>query len=248
MKGLMGFLLLLAALSAAVEAETPGDLWRQGHSLYASGQYEAALGRFQALQKQSDHWRIHANLGNCLFKLDRHLEAKAAWIRAWGLKPGHSALVKNLAVVNARLGVEDLLLRQNLWQKAASRLESLFSLSLGALLLIAALFVFNAALLLWIQGRLVRPARYAVLLTFLLSIFLGTHQAVARGKLLHRDLAVVRAEKVSLYSGPGDHHTPLFALPRGLTVEIRERRDRWLRVAAGNDVAGWVRPDWLIIR
>lgn len=245
----LGILVLLSLLANPLAGAGKGpDLWSQGQSLYAAGDFEAALSRFQELQKQSDHWRIHANIGNCFYKLERLLEAKAAWIRAWSRRPGHPALVKNLKVVNQRLGVDDLLLRQSLWQKAAAALGRMVSLPTGALLLILFLFLFNGALFFWMRGRWVRPARYAVLLSFLMISLLGIHQELARRQLQRQDLTVIKAENVSLYSGPGDHHTPLFSLPRGLTVEIRERGERWLRVTAGNEVAGWVRPEWLMSR
>ena len=239
--------LLLLAVTGLWSGEQAMQTWNTGLRLYAEGQFEDALASFETLLPESDHWRIHYNIGNCLFRLERFLEAKIAYARAWKTAPGQRSVRKNLMIVNARLGLEDELLKQPFLEKAVARLDSLLPPQTGAVLLIVFLFLFNLALFFWIRQRLVRLARYALVLFLLLAIVSAVSVFHFRSMVDRDDLAVVRGTDASLFSGPGEHHTALFSLPRGLIVHVRERGDQWLRVRAGRDVAGWIRPELLIV-
>jgi tetratricopeptide (TPR) repeat protein len=64
-----------AALSAALGADV-GGLMRHGNRLYAQGKFDEALGFYQRAEVlEPDALSIHYNLGNTLFRLNRHQEA-----------------------------------------------------------------------------------------------------------------------------------------------------------------------------
>lgn len=222
------------------------DSWQEGQKLYGEGRYQEALVQFEKLLPQYDHWRVHYNIGNCLFKLQRFLDAKIAYARAWKTAPGQSSVRRNLLVVNARLGFEDELLKQSFFERLLVGIDRFVSVRFSALMLIVSLLVLNLSVFFWLRRRLVRPARYLFVLSLFLAVVFGVHTTYAKASLLRQDLAVVQGGRASLYSGPGEHHTALFSLPKGLIVRIREESTHWLRVTAGKEVSGWIKPEWLI--
>ncbi len=239
--------LILMVLLGFCQMAGRESAWREGRQLYAEGRFQEALERFDGLLSESDHWRIHYNIGNCLYKLDRFLEAKISYARAWKIAPGQRSILKNLSVVNSRLGFTDELLKQTLFEKGLGMIDGVLSPGLGAALLILSLFLFNGSLFLWMRRRLIRPARYIFVVSLLLIIILGAYTFHGRAAIERHDLAVVHDSAASLFSGPGEHHTALFSLPQGLIVHIQERGAKWLRVKAGKDVSGWIKPEWLTL-
>lgn len=236
---------LMVLMAVGLAAQEP-DPWREGRDLYGEGRYQEALERFRSLLPRYDNWKIHYNIGNCLFKLQQTLEAKLAYARAWKTAPGNPSVRRNLQVVNARLGFEDELLKQSFLERVLAGVDRIVPLNLSALMLVLSLLLLNVSVFFWMRRRLVRPARYLFLISLVLAVFFGIHTAYAKESLTRSDLAVVQEAGVSVYSGPGEHHTALFSLPGGLIVRIREEGANWMRVTAGKEVSGWIRPEWLI--
>ncbi len=241
------FIVVLLALGAAVLAADPQELWRQGRSSYDQGKYAEALACFEKMQATSNHWRIQYNIGNCLFRLERYLPAKIAYARAWKTAPTQAPLLGNLAVVNARLGFEDELLKPDFLTRLIGGLGGYLPVRWSAVLLILSLWSLNLAVFFWMRRRLLRPARYAFVVSLLLVTVLAAHVCYNRSLAARQDLAVVEGDAVSLYSGPGLGNTALFSLPQGLIVKIRERGGQWLRVTAGKEVSGWIKADSLTV-
>lgn len=68
--------LLLLAVATALPAADTGDLMRRGNRLYAQGKFDEALGFYQRAEViEPDALAIHYNIGNTLYRLNRHQEA-----------------------------------------------------------------------------------------------------------------------------------------------------------------------------
>jgi len=248
LRGLIFFLSFLSLGTVGIIGQEPSSAhWREGQRLYAQGRFQDALLQFEQVLTHTDHWRVHYNVGNCLYKLDRFLEAKIAFARAWKTAPWQRSIRNNLSVVNARLGFQDEILKQTLVYKWLGILDGVLYPQLAAVLLIISLFLFNASLFFWLRRHWVRPARYVFVLSLLLIVLLGAYTFHCQTILNRQDLAVVSGQGASLFSGPGEHHTALFSLPKGLIVKVREQGDQWLRVKAGSEVSGWIKPELLTL-
>ena len=70
-----------------VSAQTARDLQNQGHELYKSGNYTAALSKLEASLRLSDYYYAHYLKYLCHEKLDQEDEATASINRAVELAP-----------------------------------------------------------------------------------------------------------------------------------------------------------------
>ncbi|MEO0074213.1 MAG: tetratricopeptide repeat protein [candidate division WOR-3 bacterium] len=79
MRSYSRYLILVALMmlaGATVRAADVSSLLRQGNGLFARGKFDEALGVYQRAEVlRPDDLRIHYNIGNTLFRLNRHEEA-----------------------------------------------------------------------------------------------------------------------------------------------------------------------------
>lgn len=237
------WLLLLPVFAGA--AEHPDSLFAEGNRLYAAGDYEGAVARYETLVNDGYvEAAVYYNLGNAHFKLNNLASSILYYEKARKLAPSDPDIRKNLAFVN--LGITDRI--QPLpeffidsWWRGL-----LFSASLttwSAIAVVCWLVAFGlliAYLYAW-QPRLKRAAFYGGVATAGLALLLLVVAYSQHRMLVDDDRAIVFSSQATVRSAPSENEKTLFIIHEGTKVEIVERMEDWLRVSLPNGHEGWIK-------
>lgn len=207
---------------------------------YEAGHYAAALDAYSRIAAEVVNWKLEFNMGNCCVKLERFVDAKIHYLKALKLAPTRREIRDNLEYVDERLGHEKVSHQEGFLANLWNHFSALVSLNVISLLLLLSVVLLNGFFiaLLW-RGRR-KWLLYGLGFALTASLLFAGLQAVYQHRVDRRDTAVVTRSQARLRSGPGKGYTVLFTLRSGLDVRILEKREQWLQVAAGEDVAGWI--------
>jgi len=245
------FLLLLAVSPLQSGVPAVQTQFEQANRLYESGRYHEALDLYQQISAAGVRsWKLFFNLGNCCFKQERFLEAKVFYLKARKIRSADSAIAHNIAIVNRKFRDRQAPARNDFFSRLDAAAEAALTVNALALLLLALVFPLNFFIF-----RLQRKARsrvtvYGLAISLLLAAATALYLRHRITRLEAVRIAVVRAEKSELRSGPGVDNTVLFEVHPGLEVRIGDRRRDWCQVAAtpvsGSQVAGWIETNQLL--
>jgi len=247
MKRLLGFFVCLALGMALPAAPSLADRFAAANRLYEAENFVEAKELYEGIADQTTDWKVHLNLGHCCFRLHDFIAAKYHYLKARELRPDEPAIAESVAAVNRHFRDRLQPEKPDFLSRTAQRLEAVIPTNVVTILLLAAAWILNLFLFLLLakgyRKRLIYGIATALLLTLLLA---GYHQQRAE-RLQGGRVAMVKAEEVTLYSGPGFGQAALFRVHAGLELRIVERRRDWLQVAASSQVAGWIEADKLML-
>ena len=241
------WLLLLPVFTVAAPAEQPDSLFAQGNRLYAAGDYEGAVTRYEALVNDGyADAAVYYNLGNAYFKLNNLASSILYYEKARKLDPGDPDIRENLAFVN--LGITDRI--QPLpeffidsWWRGLLFSASITTWSVIAIVCWLIAFGLLIAYLYAWQPRLKRAAFYGGVATAGLALLLLVVAYSQHRMQVDHDGAVVFSSQATVRSAPSDSEKTLFVIHEGTKVEIIERAEDWLRVSLPNGHEGWMKSD-----
>jgi tetratricopeptide (TPR) repeat protein len=239
---------LSGVLGARVQAQTgpgtdPVRLMAEGNQAYTQGDLDLALQSYlQAADLGVNDAGLHFNLGNTYARSGQLGQAVACYLRAKVLDPGDKDIASNLAWV--RRHIRDLELNQEplpLFVAQAAGVMAALSVNQWGVIL---------ALGVWLTSGLVGWALYrgefGVRLRRVVLVAMGTIVVLAAvtGWRWYqdeaRDLGVVVDSAAAVRSGPAESFPVLFEVHDGLTVDIKEYRENWVRVGLGGEWVGWL--------
>lgn len=201
---------------------------------YAAGRYDAAFAAYEAMLEDPAAARadVAFNLGVCAYRLGQDPQA-ALWFRRAGRHaPRDPAIGFNLALTEARLGIDNTPTSPLAMARAAAA-----AFTPGELLLLTASLqgIGLVGLVLVRRRRLLRLAAALALALGLLAatpLVLGAIFGVAPA-------GVVLAPDLALQSTPDTTAPASSHLSGGELVRVREQTEAWLRVEHPRG-AGWV--------
>lgn len=92
----------------AIDAHSAVFFCNRAAAHFKLGEHEAAVADcMAALQLQPDYGKAHGRLGIALTAMDRHQEARAAFVRASQLEPTNESYRQNLRLADERLASQD---------------------------------------------------------------------------------------------------------------------------------------------
>jgi tetratricopeptide (TPR) repeat protein len=223
----------------------PVRLVAEGNQAYTTGDLEQALVLYlQARDLGVNDAVLHYNLGNAQARSGQLGHAVASYLRARRLDPGNDDIKANLAWVRRHL--KDLELTEDHWPLFIAQFVAVVgALTLDQWGLAFVLVVWLVAGLVawaWWRGDFGTRLRRAALASLGILLVVG---AITFGRYHHeqvRNQAVVTAE-VDVRSGPAENFPVMFKVHDGLTVEIEEWRQGWVRIGMGGDWGGWLPTD-----
>lgn len=230
----------------------PDSLLRRfeaANEAYHQGRYERAVKGYRALLEAGHESRaLYHNLGNAYVRLDRVGPAIWAYERgrrlraSWrevvpGLGAGDPRLRHNLEYVRRREGLPIGGLPPRGLAALIAGWSPLFLfgvgwLAFGAGLVVAVLRAGPDDSVAWRRPGVLGPI-VAGLMLVVTALGASTLQA-------HEQRAVVIAEQAALRSAPDETTSPDTTLGGGTMVEVRGRRDQWVRVRLRDQTTGWV--------
>ena len=239
------WLLLLPVFAGA--AEHPDSLFAEGNRLYAAGDYNGAVARYETLVDDGYvEAAVYYNLGNAHFKLNNLASSILYYEKARKLAPGDPDIRKNLAFLN--LGITDRI--QPLpeffidsWWRGLLFSTSLTTWSVLAVLCwLAAFGLLIVYLYVW-QPRLKRAAFYSGIATAGLALLLLVMAYSQHRMRIDDGGAIVFSSQATVRSAPSDSEKTLFVIHEGTKVEIVARVGDWLRVSLPNGHEGWIEAE-----
>ncbi len=237
-------LTLAAALPAEAGAQSRSDLWEQGNTLYANGDYAGAAEAYESILGQGySSGRLFYNLGNAYFKDGNIGRAVLNYERAAMLSPYDRDVEYNLAVVNGY--VKDRIepvpqFPVSRWvRQGRSALDSngwaIVSLCMLALA-VAGAIVFVVG-----ERRRLRKAGFVgAVVSLLLCMVSLLFAARQKHELSDPTRGVVMAGSVAVKSSPGDDGNVLFSLHEGTVVEVLGEYGGWREIVIPDGNKGWV--------
>ncbi len=230
---------------AAAEA-LPAETWVRAKTAYDDSDYRRAIELYRALLEQGhDGGHLHYNLGNAYLRNGELGRAIASYLSARARMPRDGDLRANLEF--ARQSARDaiappepppLLATLFFWHFALSRAELAWLVAILNLLLWSGMGL-----------RLWRPelpgARGA--LALLLVLLLGTGGSLAVRYLRPARTVVVVPQEIPAFTAPDAESVIRFKLHAGSELQLRGRRDGWLRIALPSGEQGWIESAWAAV-
>lgn len=226
-------------------ATMPQDRFNEANRLYEEESFEAALDIYLEISQTGANWKLFYNTGNCYFKLNRPVEAKINYLKAQRLRPFNDAIQKNIVIVNKVLNDKVPAPRSDFVSRVMLRIESIISLNVLSVLLLAAIVILNVFVFRWMSRGKSRLVLYGVSFSLVVTLLAAGYHQYRVGKYNRRDTAVITAAEAQLRSGPGQNNTILFKVNPGLQVKVVDSSRKWLQVSASSDIAGWIEEDKL---
>jgi len=242
---LLVLLFALTSLSATqVQATTdPTRLMAEGNQAYTEGQVDTALELYRQAQSLGvQDPDLFFNLGNTHARRGELGFAVVNYLRAQQLAPRDQDIRDNLTWV--RGGITDLeLSNTELPLFIAQFVVMVFALTLGQWSLILVLFVWVLCGLVAYKMRLgVFPDKLRRLVLIMVGLVIVTAAIVSWRWRVEEvtQTAVVVVEEVAVRSGPDENFGVQFMVHDGLTINIQEERQQWVRISLGGESLGWM--------
>ena len=243
-KGRILLLLLIPLLVSGGAVDQAADRFREANSYYEGREYDKALETYLLVENDIRHWKLFFNIGNCYFKKNQPVLAKAYFLKARRLRPFHRGLRSNIRIVNRVLGLESNIRSGNFISTVILRFTTLIPINVTSYLVVLFLFLLVGFLIYRLRIRGKRKwLRYVLSLCAVGLIVLISYQMVQVSHYEREDVALVSTGQSDLLSGPGSDNTVLFRVSPGLEVRILERSGDWFQVTAPDNIAGWVHLD-----
>jgi tetratricopeptide (TPR) repeat protein len=226
-------------------AVSPESLLDQGNAAYARGDFAAAESDYQRiLDLGVRNSRVYYNLANTCFRQNQIGRSILFYEKALRLDPADPDARENLRYASQRIRdkiAEDptpfaiALVQKGL---RVVSLELVTRIFLGVYL--AAMLAASVAIV--TRGK--RVSATAAILSaslFFLSLLCGGWMVLQDHARNARDEAVVLADKLEVYSGPGSENTLLASVHEGTKVRIHSQRGDWTQVTIPDGRAGWLK-------
>jgi len=216
-------------------ARSTEETFLQANRCYQEKKYEEALDLYNSIEKKGTAaWQ---NMGNCAYKLNKHVDAFVYWRRAQrgASKKELNDIRTNIAVVKEFLGkTEEIDWFENFTENLLSRF-SLFSYQLTFLIF----WLLFAFVMFFVKYK--KTVFFALL--FPLTVVLGV-VLFAKYKTTVHPCAVVTKPSTTLLAGPDQGYHVVGKIGVADEVSILETRKKWCKIKAGS-LAGWTLVDTL---
>jgi tetratricopeptide (TPR) repeat protein len=241
-------ILALASVPGLVRAQTPDDIvvFAAANQLYEDAEYSRAARSYERLADLGyDDPILYYNLGNAYYKQGDFGRAVLGYLRAQRLAPEDRDLAANLDL--ARRQVVDLIAPEVTTGPLVILANALSFLSFSGLAVVALVLwtvVLGAATWAFLaRGRrgTTRRLRTLAVTAALLVLSLLALAGRVQQDAAFEDRAVVVAESVEVFSGPGPKYIVQFTLHGGAEADLVETRGNWSRISIpAADLQGWV--------
>ncbi len=223
----------MASLCSARDFE---ETFLQANRYYQNKEYQKALDLYDSIDRKGvATWH---NMGNCAFKLNRHLDALTCWKRArkTATAKEQQELDRNIETAYEVLGKEvDNISFWLFFRRLLDRC-SLFFLQL---LFLSFWFILFGVL--WFFKRYKR-----VFLATLIPInILCGLTLIAKYRLQKYPVALVKKTSASLFAGPDQNYHVISKVKLADEFSITERCGSWCKVR-GSSLSGWILADTLV--
>jgi hypothetical protein len=221
-----------------------GELFVEANAAYESGEYAAAIERYQELiERGAANGQVHFNLGNAFLRNGELGRAIAQLRRARNLQPRNEDIRANLAF--ARDSTKDAIAPPEPSPLIATLFFWHYRMSLSEL---AGLAVFLSVVF-WSLAGLSLIRRESEILSWVLIavlvVYLGTLTSMGAHRFFSQQVAVVVPQEINVFTAPDVESVVRFKLHAGTELRIKDEREGWVRIVLPDQQQGWVEVAWI---
>ena len=226
---------------------TTDSLWTAGNELYANGNYEEAVKKYEAIVQQGfEASELYYNLGNAYYKSNKIPHAILYYERALQLDPNNEDILYNLEIARSYVvdKIESLpgffLTR---WIHSIARLMSsngwaiLSISSFVSLLLFIILYFFTK------RAEIKRLSFWLGGLLLFISVSSIWFSSIQKNQIVNQKEAIIFAPSVTVKSSPDENSTDVFQLHEGTKVKIIQKLGSWQEIKLSDGNKGWVKAE-----
>lgn len=219
------------------------DLFEEGNSAYAEGNYQEAIEKYRSILDQGQTApAVHFNLANAHYKLNHVASSIYHYEKALQLAPGDEDIRNNLAFAQ-NMTIDDIEAVPETGFSAIFEDKAALDISEWAWLGIFFMFLFVVCFLGYYFSR--KPVVKRILFILGLFFLLLGIAAVAVGYTKQdiqekRSFAIIFSEEAEVRSEPNTRSPEVFNLHEGTKVRILEEFQGWTRIRIQNGNQGWM--------
>jgi tetratricopeptide (TPR) repeat protein len=236
----------VSLMAQTIPPQEAAEQYNEAGRLYQRGAYDQSYAMYQQLiQKGIDNPDLYFNASNAAYRC-RDLGHAVLYIeRSLKLAPGDQDALVNRAFLNSIKEDKESTEQNAFFAWTAQKYEnitadgaskaSLYSFGIAFLLFSAALYFMKwKRVLLYVMGGI-------ACVCFLVCT------GVAVQKMNNSDIvnAIIMADEIPSYSGPGAENTHLFTLHEGTKVTIDRKQGDWCLIRLRSGEGGWIQAKGL---
>ena len=246
------FSLVWAVASAGTSPEEdPAFTFSVANESYRNGDFAKAAEEYQRLIDSGQvSAELYFNMGNACHKLNRKAEAILYYEKALRLRPGDEDTQYNLEWVSSQIKnrteliPELFIVRWMRWFRDLMSEKSWGVLVVGSLIFLC----FSLWSYLFAMNRFLKRASLYLALLFTLSLSASAVAGSSRRAWIENATeAVVKAEKLTVFSAPDQNSTQLFLIYEGSRVKILDKVGDWREIRLRDGNKGWVKMSDILI-
>ncbi|MGE4569605.1 MAG: tetratricopeptide repeat protein [Bacteroidales bacterium] len=239
-----------ASASSPLEEE-PAFSYSVANESYRNGDFAKAADEYQRIIDAG--WAsadLYFNMGNACQKLHRRAEAILYYERALRLRPNDEDIRYNLEWVSSQVKEPTETLPELFIVRWAHSLRNLLPEQGWAVLVIVCLLLLLGTVwgYLFLQQRFLKKASFSLSVLFasmlVVSVIAGSSR---KAWMNNRTEAVVKTEKLTVYSAPDQNSTQLFLIFEGIRVNILDQVGDWREIRLPDGNKGWIRVSDILV-
>jgi len=235
--------LMFVIVNSLLISQDYNNLFEKANEKYINKNYREALDIYLKIENSISDYKLYFNIGNTYYKLNNYLMAKVYYLKAMRLNPLDDDLYFNLKLVNEKFKDKIELNKMNSINRLIFRLESIFSINVGFVLVLILIYVFNYSIYLrFVKKKFKRLNNYLIIGSLILIVLLTFYINNRISYKLNSNSGIIMYDNVSLYSGPNDSNTVLYKVNSGLDFRIINKINNWVQIKS-NEIVGWVKTD-----
>lgn len=238
------FLVVLAAYTCMVSAQTPESVFQHANEFYRAGNYQEAVHEYESILQQGIvSADVYYNLGDAYYRSGKLAPAILAFERAARLRPHDADIEHNLKLLYLKTPdriepVPDLFLLQ--WLRTVGSLVSpavVRGFFLAGWIL---LFALLSAVALIRSVAMIRMLRISLLVCFIVVVVWGAMLGIQSLQDTSTGQAIVTAQVVTAKSSPDARSVDAFVIHEGLKVKCTDAVGEWVKITLADGKVGWL--------
>lgn len=228
----------------AVADDQAANLFRRGNTAYEKARYDDAVKIYQQLIDEGyAAAELYYNLGNAHYKLGEMPDAVLNYEKAQKLQPGDEDIQLNLQLANSRITDKFEAVPEFFLSKWWSGLVLYFSADTWSVISVSSIFLGSVLLIIYLFSLVLlvkKSAFYSGIVLIFFGLFSLMMSGLQQRHFEAHNAAIIFSGTVHVKAGPLAGEKTLLVIHEGTKVNIKARKNNWIRITLPNGNEGWI--------